>query len=374
MAILQVLSAAGSNNSGGEFFEFRWNYTTEQTRTHHSFLVRDGSGDLSHAYRIDLSGEGFVYGGGVLGGGIIRQMDTFRRDGSPDFTITDLALDARDLEGAGGGVSGMAFFLNGNDVLNGGEGDDTLTGYSGHDVIFGGAGNDSLRGSAGNDHLYGRSPNGGDDGNDVLKGDEGSDYLQGNAGNDTLSGGDGSDRIIGGSGNDVITGDAGSDTINGNLGDDLIGGGDGNDSLRGGQGNDSIIGGAGNDILSGDLGADRLTGGSGEDVFQFSGSASLIASGVDTIEDFTDGDDHISVGYQVAVVLTGAAQPGLTEAALLAQHLFDGHAGSHGVVVIGVGSDSYLFYSANGGSQADSAVLLSSVDAGTIGADDFILL
>lgn len=374
VALLTVLSSAGSNNMGGEFFDFRSNRATTQTATQQSLLVRNGSGDFTDPYRIDLFGEGFTYGGQVLARGTIRQIDTFHRDQSADFTITGLAVDPQDLEVAAGGVSSMAVFLNGDDTLQGGEGADRLGGYGGHDVIFGGAGSDVLRGSSGNDHLYGQSPNGGTDGDDAIDGEGGSDYIQGNAGNDSLSGGEGSDRINGGGGNDTILGDAGNDTINGNLGHDLIGGGEGNDSLRGGQGDDSIVGGAGNDIISGDLGVDRLTGGSGADIFQFSGPASPVTTGVDMIDDFTPGTDHISVGYSVSALLTAAAQPSLSQAAMVAQQLFDGHAGKHEVAMIGVGSDSYVFYSSNGGNQADSAVLLSSVSAGAIGLGDFILL
>lgn len=258
----------------------------------------------------------------------------------------------------------------GNDTLTGSTGNDTLAGGTGHDNLFGLEGADTLTGGDGNDHLYGQSASGGDDSADSLNGGGGGDYLQGNAGNDTLDGGDGSDRIQGGRDNDTIQGGEGSDTVNGNLGNDTIDGGIGNDSLRGGQGNDSILGGTGNDILSGDLGTDTLTGGTGSDLFQFGGQASLVAS-PDRISDLTDGSDRLSVGYTPLAVLTGAAQSSLSAAATLAQQLFDGAVGNQEVAAIGVGADSYLFYSSNGGATADSAVLLAGVSASAITLADF---
>lgn len=260
----------------------------------------------------------------------------------------------------------------GNDYLLGDDGSDSLGGDDGHDNLFGGAGTDTLEGGAGNDHLYGQSASGGSDGADSLSGGGGSDYLQGNAANDTLDGGDGSDRIQGGRDDDLIRGSGGNDTANGNLGNDTIDGGDGNDSLRGGQGNDLVVGGIGNDLLSGDLGTDTLTGGAGSDIFMVSGQASTVVAGPDRITDFVDGTDRISVGYTPAIVLTGAARSSLMAAATAAQQLFDAREGNGEIAVLGVGTDTYVFYSSNGGATADSAILVANVGSSAFNAADFI--
>ncbi|WP_165322081.1 calcium-binding protein [Rhizorhabdus phycosphaerae] len=265
---------------------------------------------------------------------------------------------------------------DGNDTIEGGDGNDRLAGdagndllkaIGGHDILLGGDGADTISGSIGNDHLYGQSASGGPDGGDILTGGAGADYMQGNAGNDILDGGAGSDRINGGADADTIRGEEGNDTVNGNLGADIIDGGFGNDSLRGGQGNDSIFGGGGNDVISGDLGVDTLIGGGGSDAFIFGGRASLFAgTSADVVTDFQIGTDTISVGYTVQTILTGAAQSSFSEAAIAAQQLFNSREGNGEVAAIPVGSDTYLFYSSNGGITADSAVQFLGVDSSTI--------
>ena len=257
-------------------------------------------------------------------------------------------------------------------MIIGAAGGDRFTTGIGADVIMGGAGADTIDGGAGNDHLYGQSPNGGVDGGDSIFGGDGGDYIQGNAGNDTLDGGAGSDRIYGGADNDLVQGGAGNDTINGNLGDDTLNGGADNDVIRGGQGNDVINGDAGDDVIGGDLGndtisggagIDRMTGGDGADTFRFApGDAALVASGdtwlTDAITDFTRGVDKLSLGFNVASVLTGSAQASVRQAAEFAQTLFNNHVGDHEVAAVNVGSDTMLFFAGNGGGVIDSAIRL----------------
>ena len=150
---------------------------------------------------------------------------------------------------------------SGNDILYGGSGDDEIESLGGHDTLVGDSGNDTLRGGAGDDYLYGN------DGNDILNGGNGYDYLLGNDGNDRLSGG-------------------------GN-----------NDILEGGQGNDVLIGGAGNDRFNGFIGNDTLTGGAGADTFRYGqfqyDMAGQPAVYVDTIKDFTPGEDVFHLSYWV---------------------------------------------------------------------------
>lgn len=49
----------------------------------------------------------------------------------------------------------LAWFLRGDDVVNGSSGNDDLSGYKGNDQLFGNGGNDVLRGWGGNDTLNG---------------------------------------------------------------------------------------------------------------------------------------------------------------------------------------------------------------------------
>lgn len=254
--------------------------------------------------------------------------------------------------------------LYGNGVAN------RLEAGGGHDIVMGDGGADTVLGGSGNDHLYGQSPSGGADGADNMSGGEGGDYIQGNAGNDLLDGGVGSDRINGGNNDDNIVGGADNDTINGNVGSDTIVGGEGNDSLRGGQGADAISGGTGNDIVSGDLAADRLSGGEGSDLFAFSGASSSLDQ-PDRILDYADGTDRISIGFLPAAVLTASSQSGLSPAATTAQQLFDGREGNGEVAALMIGSDTYLFYAANGGAAVDSAILILGTNAQLFDITDF---
>jgi Ca2+-binding RTX toxin-like protein len=112
----------------------------------------------------------------------------------------------------------------------------------------------------------------------------------------------GEDSLTGSSADELIRGLGGADTLAGNAGDDTISGGSGNDVLLGGKGDDSIKGGSGKDYLSGDFGADTLNGGSGDDVFVF--HTRTIDGAVDTIEDFTDGEDRVELRDFIATDVT----------------------------------------------------------------------
>lgn len=310
-----------------------------------------------------------------------------------------------------------------NDTLFGGDGNDVITGSSSHtdaaghftesDYYMGGAGADSITGGDGNDHIYGNafgSTIGAADGNDTINAGNGNDYVNGNAGNDTVNGGDGNDRLYGGAGNDVISGgngndylqgNKGDDTLLGNAGDDTIHGGAGNDVVRGISGNDHVFGDNGDDTITGDAGFDTLTGGAGNDVFIFfagdasnanvSDTTSTTAGVVDTITDFTTGEDHISLanggsappGFLPFVYHQGAGVTFTSAAAaqVYAEQLMDNgtHAGGE-VAAIQVGADTYLFYNdtnhdvtgADGAHSINEAIKLTGVTASTITTDDFI--
>jgi quercetin dioxygenase-like cupin family protein len=71
---------------------------------------------------------------------------------------------------------------------------------------------------------------------------------------------------------------------------DVINGQYGNDKLNGLSGDDLLRGGSNNDILVGGFGKDTLVGGSGKDLFSFT-----FRAGIDTITDFTNGQDLIEL-------------------------------------------------------------------------------
>jgi len=275
-------------------------------------------------------------------------------------------------------ASGVVLFLGSSLSLNieeviGTGNNDFIAGSAAHEILIGGGGSDQIDGGDGNDHLYGQSANGGPDGADALSGGRGSDYLQGNAGNDTLDGGAGSDRINGGADDDLITAGDGTDSVNGNLGNDTIDGGAGADSLRGGQGNDQLSGGDGDDILLGDHGADKLTGGAGADIFRFAAADSNAqATAIDEIVDFTRGTDKIALPFAPVALLVGTATD-QAHAASAGADLMAGHAGFGEVVLLQVGSDTYLVTSGAGATDdADLMIRLDGVTANQIGLSDFI--
>ncbi|KRB80834.1 hypothetical protein ASE00_17620 [Sphingomonas sp. Root710] len=277
----------------------------------------------------------------------------------------------------------LSLILGGNDEYRGGALADNIYDPYGHNVLIGGDGEDTLGGGDGNDHIYGGTASGGPDTSDVISGGGGSDYLQGNAGEDRIFGDGGSDRINGGADRDWLIGGAGNDSINGNRGNDTISGYEDHDVLRGGQGNDELYGGDGNDVLMGDLGIDTLTGGLGADIFVFGPDTSPVAadnadigSSVERLEDFTPGDDHISLGFTPEALLTVNTRIGgpdaLGEARAEAQRLFDEHPGDHEVAIVGMLGYPMLFWSSDGGATIDSAVLLLGRDVSNFHLDDFI--
>lgn len=297
--------------------------------------------------------------------------------GATVFEVTGLNLDFFQLfQGilSGNPAAGFAAYLTGDDTILGGDLADAIEDLVGHNRLFGGAGADTLTSGSGNDFIYGQSANGGSDGGDSISAGAGGDYVNGNGGNDTISGGDGSDRIQGGQDADSISGDAGNDTLNGNRGNDQIMGGEGNDSVRGGQDSDTLSGGAGNDCLSGDLGVDQLTGGDGIDRFIFSAGSAAIGASVDSVTDFQQGTDLVSIGFVPASVLVGTSTAASIDAArIAAQSLFDGAVGNQEVAAINLqGGSTLLFWSSTGGATIDSVASFLSQTASNFGTNDFI--
>ena len=134
----------------------------------------------------------------------------------------------------------------------------------------------------------------------------------------------------------MISGGVGADTGAGGAGGDVILGGPGDDALSGGDGPDLIAGGSGADRIDGGAGNDTLRGGAGADVFVFAPG-----SGIERIADFGAGD-----------VIDLSAYPSVTGF------------GSFGMAATPDGARLDL----GGGDR----VILTGIDAASLGADDFL--
>ncbi len=194
-----------------------------------------------------------------------------------------------------GGVRDDVLHVSGGaNRVNALAGDDTvayiITGVA--NTLNGGGGDDVLLAQSDNSPLYfivdganGRV----DDGSlSVITGFERYEARGGSLA-DIASLGAGDDTFRGGGGNDTGFGMDGQDLLMGLTGDDMLYGGGGNDTLYGGAGHDTLDGGDGNDVINGGQGQDLRTGGAGADVFVFG----LTENSLDTITDFTSGEDHI---------------------------------------------------------------------------------
>ncbi len=247
---------------------------------------------------------------------------------------------------------------NAANKLEGFGGADSLRGEAGDDYLDGGAGADALNGGAGaNDwagyrtstvgtvsiNLLTAVHSGGDaqgdtlffienlEGSltkrDILIGNIVANRLVGNGGVDSLLGGDGNDFLEGGTGGDSLNGGAGIDTasyqyssegvtidlavaLQTSLGDaageslNFVENIDGSvfaDSLTGNYQSNTLRGGFGTDILNGGAGSDYLTGGDDADTFRFSG----LSFGADTITDWDDGVDLISIALPLETSFAG---------------------------------------------------------------------
>lgn len=94
----------------------------------------------------------------------------------------------------------------------------------------------------------------------------------------------------------------GNETIEGFNGNDNISGGAGNDSINGGGGQDTLNGGSGADTLRGAHGNDTLTGDGGLDTFLVDPHTGVIVE-VDTITDFTQGEDVVDLTWFTNILL-----------------------------------------------------------------------
>lgn len=153
------------------------------------------------------------------------------------------------------------------------------------------------------------------------------DNLKGNVADNDIYGNDGKDTIFGDAGNDYIDGGTGADNLLGGLGDDIFVVDDANDTVfeKVNEGTDTVYAhtdftlsdnvenltlfgtaskGVGNSLdnrITGNGQANTLTGGAGKDTFVFN---DVLDGNVDTINDFTVGEDKIELNPSVFVGLT----------------------------------------------------------------------
>ncbi|MEB3232913.1 MAG: calcium-binding protein [Leptolyngbyaceae bacterium] len=224
------------------------------------------------------------------------------------------------------------------DRIEGGDGQDVIKTLGGDDVVAGGDGNDQI----------------------ALGG--GDDIGVGGLGNDTIKGGGGSDEIYGEDGNDKLSGGGGDDTIFGGVGNDRLQGGGGSDLLDGGVGNDRLQGGGGNDTLIGGEGDDQLVGGGGDDTFVLD----VFNNGIDTIDDFTPGQDKIALRAADTAFLLDTAGAVSFESVIDAAGL----EASSAQIVYNASTGEVIF-NPSAGSTADEVVLAKLDPNLTIQATDF---
>ncbi len=337
------------------------------------------------------------------GGGIDEVYASVSGYTLPNY-VERLRLYDHATSGTGNEFDNSLYGNNLNDTLDGKEGNDYIYGGAGNDTMIGGLGNDiydvdnlndaiventnegidevyaSFSGYTLGDHLevlrlYGIATSGtgntlnnslyGNNLNDTLDGKEGNDYIYGGAGNDTLIGGLGDDIYDVDNLNDAIVENIGEgiDEVYASfsgytLGDHLevlrlyndAASGNGNaldNTLYGNHLDDTLNGGAGNDILIGGAGNDILTGGSGNDIFLFRADACLALSsaGIDTITDFTVGEDKIQLGQSIFSSLTTSV--GTLSADEFSIVMSDVDAETSTAAIVYNSSNGKLFYNAD---------------------------
>jgi Ca2+-binding RTX toxin-like protein len=179
--------------------------------------------------------------------------------------------------------------------------------------------------------------------------------------------------VYGGSGKDLISTGKGADTVYGGSGDDRLNGGDQNDNIYGDRGIDVINGGAHNDNITGGLGNDILTGGGGSDIFYFN-----LGSGVDTITDFTQGQDKTYLGVEILRTLPDTHQGDYDIGAVLVNvsagglFIFGNDPNNHRPVLIFDDSTDMLSYDADGlVGEVDAVDLMKFENVTSLSASDF---
>ena len=352
----------------------------------------------------------FTGGGGndtMIGG---REMDTYNVDGGDvvieaadggiDFVrssvsfvlgpnVEHLTLTGSDpINGTGNGLRNVIQGNTGINTLTGGGGNDTYDLENTEDVVveLAGGGTDTVMTSASYtlpvnvERLILLSGGLVGTGNGVanrMTGSTGNDTLDGGAGNDTLIGGTGDDLYIVDRTGDVITELAGQgeDTVQSSVSYKLAAHVD-NLELTGaalnGTGNgldNEIEGNALDNKLNGSTGNDTLTGGAGNDLFIFSTARNALTN-VDTITDFTVGQDRLALDNDIFTLLGGAGAlaasrfasgAGLVQAASNARLIYDTTTGD-------------LYYDSNGATAGGSVKIATLAGMPALTAADIIVL
>ena len=319
-----------------------------------------------------------------------------------------------------------AYFLRGDDTIDGTAGDDTLNGYAGDDTLNGYAGDDTLTGGDGNDTLTGgdgsdtfifRSGFGRDVITDFNMDDDaldlgsledelyGDDFFQNGADavldfgssighltlkntdaervngllhSKPLSGSEDDDTLTGGAGRDFVNGKGGDDTIYGGPGRDALWGGEGNDTIYGGQGNDQIDGQAGDDMLYGGQGDDTLIGHAGDDALTGgTGDDTLVGGPGDDTLTGGAGDDSFFYRLTTAFgrdIITDFTD-GQDRIELQDPVGIQNYVGKTLVFAMQVGDDVQIDVSHRGTQSADGAggtIVLEDFDIADLDASDFV--
>lgn len=219
-------------------------------------------------------------------------------------------------------------------------------------------------------------------------GNAGNNVLTGNSGNNILTGGAGDDTYVINSLGDKVNEDfnAGTDTIKSSVSVGLnwyapnvenltltdgayIGVGNDLNNVITGNGIANILNGkGGDDRLIGGGGGDTLYGDTGNDTFVFDSPLVPGRYGVDTILDFTSGSDHIELSLSVFGGIGDVAGSTLSSSEF-------GTIGSTSGTehILYNSSTGMLYYDADAGGTASSAVAFANVGSASLSSSDFVV-
>lgn len=281
----------------------------------HDRLTGTGGFDQIYGYGGDDVIEGGAGGDQIFGGDGVDTASYQSSSAAVEINLNATLQHGGDAEGD---------TLNSIENVIGSSHGDRITGNGLANRLEGGRGLDTLNGEAGNDWLFG-----GFDGQaDIINGGLGIDTVDYSAGRGgmtiTLAGSTDGSAVLNAMTSVVntaygpitvyqpaVTEDVlrNVENVIGTAADDHITGNGSSNRLEGGAGDDVIEGGGGSDTILSGLGEDELWGGAGADTFVFksyqdSGSTNVLLSnggvnmtshGIDTIQDFEAGLDHIDL-------------------------------------------------------------------------------
>ncbi len=300
-------------------------------------LMIGGAGD--DLYTVDNTGDKVIEAGTGGGNDTIYSSVSYSLTGQYVETLSLIYSDNLNINATGNSQVNTLNGNGGNNILNGAAGADTMAGSAGNDTYivdnigdvvteFAGEGTDTVKSSV----SYTLSSNvenltltgtvglagTGNDLDNVMTGTASDDLLNGEGGADRMSGGLGNDQYsVDNVGDKVIeASNGGSDTVRAVVNYSLTGQyvetlqllGNANLTGTGNSQANTLTGNLGNNVLNGGLGNDVLRGDEGADTFLF--NTAVGANNVDTIADFTVGDDMIRLDR--SIFSTIAAKGALT--------------------------------------------------------------